>query len=403
MVFEEPTMKNYSIFVIGLCLLFSAIGVSTQSYAFSKDDLKKLKKTKECERCDLSGAVIKLQQLTGAKLSGADLSGAVLTRVRLTKADLSGANLTGAKLANTQLDHANLTGANLTNVRMDITNVRHADFKDAILVGLITDDKTKEYFERAKNVPTGTVAVAKKKESGGLCTSELSVCKGNLEGALENKQLFRDRWSAIVKKESEYKQTIRKLKTEVRRNAQYKQLYNDATAQNTGLQNQEKARESEDQLRKVRKTWLENKLGMITARLMDIRYFYPDDYWAIVFPLLQEIEGELSIDIPNLDPLRLGATEHPSTNQSGSAELRSQFVEACIVNKVYKPAKNQTFKNLCRCMGTHIYRALPLQEGFSSYWEKVRLGGKEVEPSTELAAKLQQYYSYCAVDQRVSR
>jgi hypothetical protein len=394
MVFEEPTMKNYSIFVIGLCLLFSAIGVSTQSYAFSKDDLKKLKKTKECERCDLSGAIIKLQQLTGAKLSGADLSGAVLTRVRLTKADLSGANLTGAKLANTQLDHANLTGANLTNVRMDITNVRHADFKDAILVGLITDDKTKEYFERAKNVPTGTVA--KKKKSGGLCTSELSVCKGNLENALEKKQLFSDRWSAIVKKEMEYKQTIRKWKLEASRNAEYKQLYNDAIAQNTGLQDQEKARKTEDEQKDVTNTYLAAELGLMAEDLGIISENYPHDYWVNVWTHLRNVVDRLGLYNGHLEGIERRSNKSV-TEKSVKGDLRSEFVGGCVANGEYQPAKNQTHKELCSCMADQIIGNGLIGVLSKSEKEMFSQGGKGAVKGTALEGFLTTFHTHCAI------
>ena len=82
--------------VLCLCILF---GSSWNAFAFDEGDLKNLKATKQCRKCDLAEA----------KLTDADLTNADLFLANLTVADLRGANLSGA----------NLSGANLSDVFID--------------------------------------------------------------------------------------------------------------------------------------------------------------------------------------------------------------------------------------------------------------------------------------------
>ena len=82
------------------CLLL--MGLSWHVGAFDEDDLKKLKATNECLKCDLSRVNLK-----GAYLYAANLTGAWLSGVNLTDANLTGADLTDAENFNT----ANTTGA----------------------------------------------------------------------------------------------------------------------------------------------------------------------------------------------------------------------------------------------------------------------------------------------------
>ncbi len=89
-------------------------GAVTGSTASS--NVKKLKETKSCPRCDLADAQLRAMDLTGANLTGANLTGATLYG-----ANLAGADLTGAKLYKTILSGAKLPGVNLTEV--DLTGV----------------------------------------------------------------------------------------------------------------------------------------------------------------------------------------------------------------------------------------------------------------------------------------
>ena len=60
------------------------VGFSGQVGAFSEEDLKKLKATGSCVKCDLSGA----------NLSWSNLTEADLTEANLTEENLEGVNLT---------------------------------------------------------------------------------------------------------------------------------------------------------------------------------------------------------------------------------------------------------------------------------------------------------------------
>ena len=61
--------------LLPVLLLVFSVGVG----AYDEDDLKKLKTTNECPKCDLSQA-----NLTGAYLRGTNLTGANLTETDLT-------------------------------------------------------------------------------------------------------------------------------------------------------------------------------------------------------------------------------------------------------------------------------------------------------------------------------
>lgn len=87
--------------------------------AFVQEDLDRLLKTNECQKCDLSGASLAGRDMSKAKLEGANLSGADMTRASLSMADLAGANLSGAKLSGTVFDAADLFQANLRDATID--------------------------------------------------------------------------------------------------------------------------------------------------------------------------------------------------------------------------------------------------------------------------------------------
>jgi len=84
--------------------------------AWKKADLKKLKITKSCVGCDLSGANPKGLNLTRANLKGANLQGANLSEVILVNA-----NLTGANIKNENMGGENLNGADLENMIHNFT------------------------------------------------------------------------------------------------------------------------------------------------------------------------------------------------------------------------------------------------------------------------------------------
>ena len=81
---------------------------ASSASAFDPADLKKLKGTNECVKCDLTRA-----NLTRANLSYANLCGAELPGANLTSAKLSGAKLEGAIL-----NYAIMDGAIFCNTTM---------------------------------------------------------------------------------------------------------------------------------------------------------------------------------------------------------------------------------------------------------------------------------------------
>ncbi len=100
--------ENRVFLTVTVILMIGMLWVSG-AYAWNETHLQRLKATKACPNCDLSGA-----DLSGADLSGANLYGANLSGANLTSANLSNANLYGANLTSANLSNANLGGANLS-------------------------------------------------------------------------------------------------------------------------------------------------------------------------------------------------------------------------------------------------------------------------------------------------
>ena len=78
--------KINSLLLIFLCLI-------SQIFGYNPEDLGKFQNSKNCPKCDLSGA-----NFYQTDLQEADLSGAILHLANLRRANLSGADLSGAML-----------------------------------------------------------------------------------------------------------------------------------------------------------------------------------------------------------------------------------------------------------------------------------------------------------------
>jgi len=98
--------------------------------SLSSPDLEKLKKTNECQKCDLQ-----LVDLTGANLEEANLQYADLWRTDLRGANLQRANLKGADLRLADFRNADLQGANLQDADLWETDLRGANLQRANLKG----------------------------------------------------------------------------------------------------------------------------------------------------------------------------------------------------------------------------------------------------------------------------
>ena len=109
----------YLAIIVTFISLFSLIGCAKYSDEVQAN-LTKLKNTKSCPGCDLSGIELISFDLKNADLSGANLTGAILRRSDLTGANLTGTNLTDADLIGADLTNAKLTQANLSGVKFKI-------------------------------------------------------------------------------------------------------------------------------------------------------------------------------------------------------------------------------------------------------------------------------------------
>ncbi len=135
---RTPTSMNYIKKSLSAVAFISSIGfvpvlLCTQSsLAYGADEAKveKLKSTRECPGCDLSGA-----ELAHANLEHANLNGANLKKANLSGADLRGAKLNGANLSEANLSGANLTRANLYLATFNGANLRGANLHMAVLMG----------------------------------------------------------------------------------------------------------------------------------------------------------------------------------------------------------------------------------------------------------------------------
>jgi len=108
--------------------------------AENPEHVEQLLTTRECYRCDLSGANLFQEHLIGADLREANLEGANLTQANLEGADLTGANLQGANLTGAHLTDASLNDANLNQVNFTSANIYSVDVSGASMVDIVLTD-----------------------------------------------------------------------------------------------------------------------------------------------------------------------------------------------------------------------------------------------------------------------
>jgi uncharacterized protein YjbI with pentapeptide repeats len=99
-------------------ILLPVLFLTTNLCGYKLEDFGKLRDSKNCPKCDLSGA-----NFFEANLQEVNLSGAILHHANLRRSNLRGADLSSAMLF-----RADLFGANLTN-----TNLKGAKFCNTIL------------------------------------------------------------------------------------------------------------------------------------------------------------------------------------------------------------------------------------------------------------------------------
>ena len=109
---------NKSVLIMFLNLILLLFFLSGGLFAYKNSDLKKLKNTKKCIKCDLSGANLQYTNLSGSNLNKANLSKANLSKANLNKANLSETNLNKANLRRADLTGADLRNANLKSLQI---------------------------------------------------------------------------------------------------------------------------------------------------------------------------------------------------------------------------------------------------------------------------------------------
>ena len=120
-------MRKIAFVIVVVFVSFIAAGTLS---AYDEADLQRLKATKSCADCDLSGALLMHWVLPGADLSGANLRGANLTGAWLPGANLAGANLSSAIMISASLANANLFRANLSGSNLLFTDLTGATWTD---------------------------------------------------------------------------------------------------------------------------------------------------------------------------------------------------------------------------------------------------------------------------------
>ena len=101
--------------------------LATNLYGYNLEDLEKLRDSKNCSKCDLSGANFYKADLEEVNLSGAILHHANLRRSNLSGADLSDAILFRADLFGADLTNANLEGSKFCNTILPLGSISVKD------------------------------------------------------------------------------------------------------------------------------------------------------------------------------------------------------------------------------------------------------------------------------------
>ena len=124
-----------------LLAVISLLALSASAQAVDDIDLKHLKATNRCFKCDLSEAKLREANLSGADLREANLFGADLSGADLHEANLFGADLSGADLSYAYLGGANLRGAELSGAELRVPNLQ------------LTSELTQQQVSRACSDP----------------------------------------------------------------------------------------------------------------------------------------------------------------------------------------------------------------------------------------------------------
>jgi len=126
-------------------LLLAGLLMTTAVSAFEQLYVDRLMTTKICHHCNLADADLQDHNFSGADMSEAllkriNLSGAKLVGAWFTRSRIHDANFENADLSTALLDYSLLIGANLRGVNFSGAKLNFADLTDADLTGATMED-----------------------------------------------------------------------------------------------------------------------------------------------------------------------------------------------------------------------------------------------------------------------
>jgi uncharacterized protein YjbI with pentapeptide repeats len=111
-----------------LCVL-SLAGSLQAAHGADPRDVRRLRQTGECQRCNLVGANLRYANLRDVNLKGANLKNADLTGANLQNANLHRANLTYSSMKNAVIKDTDFSEANLKGATIDYRELDRGDAK----------------------------------------------------------------------------------------------------------------------------------------------------------------------------------------------------------------------------------------------------------------------------------
>lgn len=110
-------------------LLVSWAGSIQIAHGADPRDLRRLRQTGECQRCNLVGANLRNANLRDANLKNANLKNADLTGANLQNANFHNANLAYSSLKNAVIKDTDFSEANLLGATLDYRELDRGDAK----------------------------------------------------------------------------------------------------------------------------------------------------------------------------------------------------------------------------------------------------------------------------------
>jgi uncharacterized protein YjbI with pentapeptide repeats len=104
---------------VSVLLMLSWIGSMQVAHSADPRDIRRLRQTGECQKCNLVGANLRNANLRDANLKNADLTGANLQNTNFHHANLTYSSLKNAVIKNTDFSEANLRGATIDYRELD--------------------------------------------------------------------------------------------------------------------------------------------------------------------------------------------------------------------------------------------------------------------------------------------